>query len=306
MLSGKRSSIERKMIIKTGLQAALTLCVVFCLSVVNADEGHVEDDVILLWPTDRVSHDSPELGTLKPDRGDGHIRVTNINVPSLQYFPAPTQADPVPLVVLCPGGGYSYLVVTKMQLIAEWLNENGIAACILKYRTPMRREDAFKDVQRAIRVVRSRALEWGVNLNQIGVMGASAGGHLAARASTAFKVASYQAVDEIDSISCRPNFTALLYPAYMNTGDELNPEFSISDEISPTLIISARNDVEYFPGSVVYAKALEAAGVPNRVHFFDEGGHGFTLRPDYEPLAAWPDLYLKWLKDIEVLGVEPK
>ena len=135
-------------------------------------------------------------------------------------------------------------------------------------------------------------------------MGSSAGGHLAARVSTGFDIQTYQEVDEFDRVSCKPDFTVLLYPAYMNKGEVLSKEFTVSNEISPTLIVSAKDDKGFFPGSPIYAKALKEAGASVRVHFFDKGGHGFSLWPKEYPLSTWPDLCLQWLRDEDILGAE--
>ena len=134
-------------------------------------------------------------------------------------------------------------------------------------------------------------------------MGSSAGGHLAARVSTGFDIQTYQKVDKHDDVSCKPNFTVLLYPAYMNKGKALSKEFTVSNEISPTLIISAKDD-GFFPGSPIYANALKEAGASVRTHFFEKGGHGFSLRPKEHPLSTWPDLCLQWLRDENVIEVE--
>ncbi|NCF13532.1 MAG: alpha/beta hydrolase fold domain-containing protein, partial [Verrucomicrobiaceae bacterium] len=246
--------------------------------IANANEEKATQ-IIKLWPKDAASQGTQGMGSPKPDRGDGHIRLTNITTPSLRYFPAPGKKKPVPAVILCPGGGYVSLVTTKMTPIAEWLNGHGISAFILIYRAPKKRKDAFQDIQRAVRIVRSRASEWNVDPRRIGVMGSSAGGHLAARVSTGFDIQTYQEVDELDGVSCKPDFTVLLYPAYMNKGEVLSKEFTVSNEISPTLIVSAKDDKGFFPGSPIYAKALKEAGASVRVHFFEKGGHGFSLRP---------------------------
>lgn len=263
--------------------------------VANANEEQA-NNIIKLWPKDDASQDKEGMGTPKPDRGDGHIRLTDVTTPSLRYFPAPGQEKPGPAVILCPGGGYVCLVTTKMTPIAEWLNDQGISAFILIYRTPKKRKDAFQDIQRAVRIVRSRASEWNVDPRRIGVMGSSAGGHLAARVSTGFDIKTYQEVDNLDGVSCKPDFTVLLYPAYMNKGKELTKDFVVSSEISPTLIVTAKDD-GFFPGSQVYAKALKDAGASIRVHFFEKGGHGFSLRPKEYPLSTWPELCLQWLRD---------
>jgi len=223
----------------------------------------------------------------------------------MHYFPAPASKKPGPAVILCPGGGYNYTVITKMEPIAKWLNDHGVSAFILIYRTPKKRKDAFEDIQRAVRIVRSRAAEWNIDSKRIGVMGSSAGGHLAARVSTVFDLQTYQAVDEHDGVSCKPDFTVLLYPAYMNKGKELSKDFTVSDELSPTLIITAKDD-GFFPGSPIYAKALKEAGASVRTHFFEKGGHGFSLRPKQYPLSTWPDLCLQWLRDRKIIQDEPE
>ena len=261
---------------------------------------------IMLWPKDAASQDRTGMGTPRPDRGDGHIRLTDVTKPSIRFFPAPVAKKPGPAVILCPGGGYTYLVTTKMEPIAKWLNQHGVSAFILIYRTPKKRKDAFEDIQRAVRIVRSRASEWKIDPKRIGVMGSSAGGHLAARVSTGFDIQTYRAVDEYDDVSCKPDFTVLLYPAYMNKGKELSKEFTVSSEISPTLIVTAKDDKGFFPGSPIYANALEEAGTSVRTHFFEKGGHGFTLRPKQYPLSTWPDLCLQWLRDKNIIQDEPE
>jgi acetyl esterase/lipase len=257
-------------------------------------------NVIMLWPKDAASQDRTGMGTPRPDRGDGHIRLTDVTKSSIRFFPAPVAKKPGPAVILCPGGGYTYLVTTKMEPIAKWLNEHGVSAFILIYRTPKKRKDAFEDIQRAVRIVRSRASEWKIDPKRIGVMGSSAGGHLAARVSTGFDLQAYQKVDKHDGVSCKPDFTVLLYPAYMNKGKELSEDFTVSDELSPTQIITAKDD-GFFPGSEIYAKALKEAGASIRTHFFEKGGHGFSLRPKQHPLSTWPDLCLEWLRDKKIL-----
>ena len=279
-------------------------CITFGSTAVIANAKAKEQrasNIIKLWPKDASSEGTEGMGTPRPDRGDGHIRLIDVTKPSMHYFPVPATKDPGPAVILCPGGGYNYLVTTKMEPIAKWLNQHGVSAFILIYRTPKKRKDAFQDIQRAVRIVRSRAVEWNIDPSKIGVMGSSAGGHLAARVSVGSGIKTYQKVDEVDEVSCKPDFTVLLYPAYMNQGKSLSRVFTVSNEISPTLIISAKDDKNHFLGSPVYAKALEEVGVSTRVHFFEKGGHGFSLRPKEYPLSTWPDLCQQWLKDIGII-----
>ena len=291
----KASAIDRPMV--------FILC---CLSLwstaslANAGEEKA-GNTIMLWPKDAAGQGAEGMGTPKPDRGDGHIRLTDVTAPSLRYFPAPATKQPGPAVILCPGGGYNHLVTTKMTPIAEWLNSHGISAFVLIYRVPKKRKDAFEDIQRAVRIVRARSSEWNIDPNRIGVMGSSAGGHLAARVSTGFDLKTYEEVDQIDAVSCKPDFTVLLYPAYMNKGKELSKDFSVSNKISPTLIVSAKDDKGFFPGSPIYANALKEAGASIRVHFFEKGGHGFSLRPKEYPLSAWPDLCVQWFRDKDII-----
>ena len=271
-------------------------------SLANAGEEKASN-TIMLWPKDAAGQGAEGMGRPKPDRGDGHIRLADVTTPSLRYFPAPATKQHGPAVILCPGGGYNHLVTTKMTPIAEWLNSHGISAFILIYRVPKKRKDAFEDIQRAVRIVRARASEWNIDPKRIGVMGSSAGGHLAARVSTGFDIRTYQEVDKLDGVSCKPDFTVLLYPAYMNKGKELSEDFTVSNEISPTLIVTAKDD-GFFPGSQIFADALKEAGASIRVHFFEKGGHGFSLRPKEYPLSTWPDLCLQWLQDKDFIQKE--
>ena len=160
----------------TDLLMVFILCGIFLGStavIANAYEEKATN-TIMLWPKDAAGHGTEGMGTPKPDRGDGHIRLTDVTAPSLRYFPAPATKQHGPAVILCPGGGYNHLVTTKMTPIAEWLNSHGISAFVLIYRVPKKRKDAFEDIQRAVRIVRARSSEWNIDPNRIGVMGSSA------------------------------------------------------------------------------------------------------------------------------------
>ena len=270
-------------------------------AIIASAEERYKGEIIKLWPKDVASQDSKGMGTMKPGRSEGSLRLTDITQPYLSYFPAPAQEAPVPVVIVSPGGGYNHIGgTTGRYQIAEWLNDHGISAFVLHYRLPKNRRGAYEDIQRAVRMVRSRAAEWNIDPERIGVMGSSAGGHLSARVSTGYDTPSYKAVDELDGASCKPNFTVLLCPAYMNKGKALAKEFTVTDKLSPTLIVTCKDD-GFFIGSEVYAKALEEAGAPVRTHFFEKGGHGIKIRGEKYPLSTWPELYLQWLRDITII-----
>jgi len=267
--------------------------------IASADERY-KGEIIKLWPKDVASQDTKGMGTMKQGRKGG-LRLTDITQPYLSYFPAPGQEAPHPVVIVSPGGGYTHIgSTTGRYQLAEWLNEHGISAFVLHYRLPKKRKDAYEDIQRAVRIVRSRAAEWNIDPKRIGVMGTSAGGHLSARVSTGYDTPSYKAVDELDGASCKPDFTVLLCPAYMNKKNALAEEFTVTDKLSPTLMIACKDD-GFFIGSEVYSKALKEAGAPVRTHFFNKGGHGISLKSKHHPLSTWPDLYLQWLRDIKII-----
>lgn len=162
---------------------------------------------------------------------------------------------------------------------------------------------AFQDAQRAVRLVRQNAAAWHLDPNRIGVMGFSAGGHLSARASTGFKETSYDAVDEADKLSCRPDFCILIYPAYLDNEkqDGVAPELHITKDVPPTFIVHTLDDKRFITGSKLYAQALKDAGVPCDYQIFETGGHGYGLRSQGHPVSVWPKRCEEWLKSIEII-----
>jgi acetyl esterase/lipase len=231
-----------------------------------------------------------------------HISV--VSNPTIEYF-IPTQSKMDGAVIVCPGGGYSRLAYEKEGLeICRKLNDMGIIAVLLKYRVP-RREGQEKylaplqDLQRAIRHVRFHAAEYKISVNKIGVMGFSAGGHLSVMASTAYKTSSYLPIDKMDSVSAKPNFTILVYPAYLSwTNFQISPEIKVDKDVSPTLIIHAANDTTYIRSSLFYYYALINAQVNAEIHIYANGGHGFGLRSTDPQCKLWPNRLEEWLKTI--------
>ena len=253
---------------------------------------------VAIWPEGKM----PDKGAKEPEsdlpaKGDGVQRITNISRPTLTIFPAPKTDAPAPAMIVCPGGGYSYVVYDKEGTeIAAWLNQHGITALVLKYRTPNNRVGALQDLQRSLRLARAHAAEWNVDPKRLGAIGFSAGGNLAAKASSLFEPPAYPALDDVDQQSCRPDFAVLVYPAYLDDkAGQVSPDLNLAAKIPPTLIIHSEDDKTYVPGSKLYHAALEAAKIPHEFKLYTTGGHGYALRCEREA-KEWPEHALEWLK----------
>jgi acetyl esterase/lipase len=204
-------------------------------------------------------------------------------------------------MIVCPGGGYSYLCHDKEGTqIAAWLNSAGITALVLKYRVPNNRAGALQDVQRALSLARAQAAEWNIDPRRLGVIGFSAGGHLAAKASTLFAERAYPALDAVDRHSCRPDFAVLVYPAYLDDRKgQVSPDLNLKADIPPTLIVHSEDDRTFVSGSKLYHAALSEAKVPHEFKLYPTGGHGYGLRCTREA-RAWPQDALEWLHKVGV------
>jgi acetyl esterase/lipase len=267
------------------------------------------DEVITLeiWPKSALdANASIETERPEPDRGDNVIRISNITDPTIMIFKAKQSETKRPAKIICPGGGYSYLAVNKEGTkIADWFNSLGITSIVLKYRVPNQRDNAFKDIQRAMRVVRFNANEWNVDPDKIGVIGFSAGAHLCARLSSDFDNKSYESVDEQDALSCRPDFTTLLYPAYLSDScSVLRPDIKVSSKNPSAFIVQTQDDSVGVENSLYYYIALKNANVSSELHIFPSGGHGYGMEPNNASLATWPELCEKWLCHIAIIGQE--
>lgn len=265
------------------------------------DDQHRRID---LWPKGRMPGprtDQPEQHR-SPERTDA-IRLTHTNHPTLTLFPAQKAPDvSSPAVIICPGGGYNYVVMDKEGTeAAAWLNQNGVTALVLKYRTPDNRSGALQDLQRAFRITRANAEAWNINPQRLGVLGFSAGGHLAAVASTRFAESSYRAVDDADQQSCRPDFAVLVYPAYLKspTGT-VTSDLNLDALIPSTLLIHNEDDRRLVDGTKVYYTALKAKRGQHDFRLYPTGGHGYGLRCQ-QAAKVWPDDMRSWLQRIGVL-----
>lgn len=278
----------------------ITLAMAVAVGAIVAAAGEGDPKVsTFLWPKDAEAKEPQQRFKTREDV----IRITDVKTPYLAIY-AVTSEKPAPAVIVCPGGGYGHLCVDKEgSETAPWLNGLGMTAIVLTYSTPGKQDDAFRDAQRAMRVVRHHAKEWNIDPKRVGIMGFSAGGHLAVRTSAQSDKQSYETVDEIDKLSCRPDFCILIYPAYLANKDQL--AVPVSKNIPPTIIVQTEDDKKFVAGTKVYSKALEEAGVPSKFLLFEKGGHGFGMRAAKDsPLAKWPEQCGEWLKANGFTGME--
>ena len=272
---------------------AMILCVG---AAARGAEGN-ERETIELWPAERLqAPKEEEKGVESEWRGKWKItRLQHVSKPTLTVFPAgkPNGAS----VIVCPGGGYGILAWDLEGIeICQWLNTIGVTGFLLKYRVPKQRDAAFADAQRAVSLVRKRAKGSDLDPRRIGILGFSAGGHLAARTCTNFAQRAYEPVDAADTESPRPDFAVLIYPAYLEAKDGgLDAEtLPVAKDTPPTFIAIATND-RFAAGALAYFGALRAAKVRSELHVFRDGSHGCGMRPVDKGLTTWPALCATWM-----------
>ena len=271
--------------------------------------------VVDVWPG-KAPGEKGDIGEekfLDQKAGEKQVkRLTNVSRPTLTIFRPAKDKDTGAAVVICPGGGYNILAWDlEGEEVAAWLNSIGVTGIVLKYRVPRRPTDAkgeppigpLQDAQRAMSLVRTKSKEWGIDPKRIGILGFSAGGHLAAAATTNYDQRAYEALDDVDKQSCRPDFAVLVYPAYLvaKDKDELTPQIKVTKETPPVFFAHAGNDGVKAENSVVMYLALKKAGVPAELHVYSTGGHGFGLRKSDNACSTWPDRAGEWLKALGFL-----
>jgi acetyl esterase/lipase len=279
---------------------------------------------IQLWPGTVPG----DFGTIGPERVRAPSEaptknakwITNVTKPALAIFPAAKEKNTGTAVIVCPGGGYWNLAWDlEGEEVAAWLNSIGISGVVLKYRVPRRPGQPERlpapgpllDAQRAISLIRSRAGEWNINPEQIGIIGFSAGGHLALATATQFDQRAYDGIDAIDKVSCRPNFAVAVYPGYLieqqTAGNETNknllaPYIRISKETPPVMLVHANDDpVAGAENSAIMYLALKRANIPAELHLYAHGGHGFGVRKSSLPSSTWTERCADWLHDLGML-----
>ncbi len=235
------------------------------------------------------------------------VRLGNVSTPTLTLY-MPKARNNGTAVVVFPGGGYQILAMDlEGTEVCDWLNSEGIACLLLKYRVPdsgpyPKSAAALQDAQRAMGLVRQHAVEWHINPNRIGVLGFSAGGHLAAAISTHYEKRLYTAIDAADKLSCRPDFAVIVYPGYLALEDKnfaLNPDIHPTANTPPTFLVQAEDDPVHVENAVVYFMALKNAKVPAELHIYAQGGHGYGLRLTALPVTTWPQRVENWLRTLK-------
>lgn len=239
-------------------------------------------------------------------------RLQNVANPTLAVYEPPADIKNGTAVIVCPGGGYSILAIEhEGTAVCEWMNTLGVTAILLKYRVPARKDQPnwkapLEDGQKAIELVRANAKEWGLNPERIGILGFSAGGHLAALASTRFETPEFSDTKApAEKANIRPDFTILVYPAYMTKGKELSELLPVTSKTPPAFMAHAFNDPVTCESSLYYATALKKANVPFDLHIYSKGGHGFGMFPDAGAAATWPARCEDWLRASGLIPEKP-
>jgi acetyl esterase/lipase len=268
-------------------------------------------EVLNIWPNsppgELLKLDAEKDLTKDKDRligGRRIIKLGNVAIPQIHVFQPPKEKRNGTAVVICPGGGFNILAWDlEGTEVAEWLNSIGVTAVVLKYRVPSKQGDsrwlsAVQDAQRAMSLTRSKAKEWGIAPDRIGVLGFSAGGFTAGHVAVQHDKRLYEAVDDVDKVSFRPDFAVLVYPGMFidDKSKELKPEFKATKETPPLFFVHAEDDGLSCENSIQLYLSLKKAGVPGELHIYDVGGHGYGLRPVAEaPVTSWPKRCEDWL-----------
>jgi len=275
-----------------------------------------EHATIAVWPgaaPGEPANIGPEgdMTTAKDGKPGGRsvVRIGNVSNPTLTLY-KPKGNNTGAAVVVFPGGGYRILAIDlEGTEVCDWLNSAGVTCLLLKYRVPdtgpyPKSPAALQDAQRAVSLVRQHAAEWGIDPNRIGVLGFSAGGHLAAAVSNHFEQRVYDPLDAVDKVSCRPDFAVVIYPGYLALAEQnfaANPDIHPTANTPPTFVLQAEDDPVHVENAVVYFMQLKNAKVPAELHIYAEGGHGYGLRRTERPVTGWPHEVEAWLHTIKVL-----
>ena len=308
----------------------IAICAAIPLSVLSAQKpkwqpspGHTQ---IAIWPgTPPNARPGPDTEIVTTHTGSVAGKpwayIQYVSRPTITVY-SPRGANTGAAVVVFPGGGYQILAIDlKGTEVCDWLTSRGITCVLLKYRVPRtgpswqpdcrcqinpKPAPAVQDAQRAIGLVRLHAAEWHINPRKIGVLGFSAGGHLAAAVSNDYQRRSYRPIDAADKESSRPDFAVCVYPGHLwwpSRGEHgFNPDIHVTRNTSPTFLLQAETDsIDNVNQALVYYTALKDAHVPVEMHLYTNGGHAFGLRRTGDPITEWPQLVEKWLRTIGII-----
>jgi acetyl esterase/lipase len=296
----------------------------FCLAFFNC--AGAQDIVLPLWPAGKVPNYQKTNEKEKIDSTES-IRISLVQAPDIAVYLPTRRAATGQAVIICPGGGYTYLSYNwEGSDPARLLCAKGIAAIVLKYRLPNSKSNItpnlspLMDAKRAIRLVRANAAKWGIKKNNVGIMGFSAGGHLASTLGTHFDNGDPNSVDSVEQQSSRPDFMVLVYPVIsmskpiMHKGSRNNligenpdsslaklysNELQITKQTPPTLLIHATDDKTVpVENSLLFYQALKDNGVPAEMHIYPKGGHGFGLAVGKGYLEGWTDRLVEWMRNL--------
>lgn len=299
------------------LAAALLSLAALCVIGPSGSAG--EPLVVELWPG-KVPNEPGTIGAeyvrMSPNSERKQVEVfeptrmvTNVTKPSITIYRPDKDKETGTAMLICPGGGYWNLYwQLEGEEVAAWLNSIGVTGIVLKYRVPRRPDEPrgeparrpLQDAQRAVSLVRSRASEWNIDPQRIGMIGFSAGGHLAIATATSFDQRTYEPIDDIDKVSCRPNFAIPVYSGYLKAKDkdELALGLRIPAETPPVFLVHGSDDIVSPPEhSVFMYLALKRAGVPAELHIYAATTHDFGVRASDRPYSTWTDSCAKWLRD---------
>ena len=280
--------------------------------------GHTTKPVTMnLWPN---KPPGPASQSTKPEAdltkdtdkliaGRRIIKLGNVSTPQLSVYQPPADKANGAAVVICPGGGHHILAMDlEGTEVAEWLISIGVTAIVVKYRVPARDrsktwEEAVQDAQRAMSIVRSKAKEWNIDPNRIGMCGFSAGGQTAALTAL-FPDRQYEPVDDIDKTPYRPDFAMLIYPAYLvaKGETELRKDVTVTKNTPPMFFAHAFDDPVTVHSSLALATELKKHEVPTALHVYPTGGHGYGMRATDEPVTRWPVPAAEWMKRMGFLS----
>jgi acetyl esterase/lipase len=300
------------------MRFTFTVCLVASMCVAWPVAGADDSLVVEIWPgkvPDESGNIGPEKLLMSPKLDHIQVEVTEptqmvtgVTKPTITIHRPAKDKDTGTAMLICPGGGYWNLYwQLEGEEVAAWLNSLGVTGIILKYRVPRRPDEPkgeparrpLQDAQRALSLVRSKGKEWRIAPQRIGMVGFSAGGHLAIATATSFDKRTYEPIDDVDKVSCQPDFAVAVYSGYLKVADkdELAPGLRIPAGTPPIFLAHGGDDIVSPPEhSVLMYLALKRAGVPAELHIYATATHDFGVRASDQPCSTWTESCANWLR----------